>query len=273
MIGMFHLLLTLLLEPVTALAQIDCPVNSLGGNGFQLSCWGAGGGGFGPLATVIGNLNGILSNVFAPLVFLMTVVYSLGLIIGSTDENSITEGRRAFLFALAGGFVIMFKMAIWDAVNPGGGAIVDLGPLLPVADRVRTYVSVAGAAAAIGFVTVRAVRLMTAGSDDGVISSQRKLFLNAIVGVGLLLLADSIVKVALGEGTNTILSEEIIGIGNYILYILGALVVLSIVFAGFMLIISYDEGLQERAKKTIFNAVIVLIVIVCLEAILNFVLS
>ncbi len=115
---MFHSILSLLLAPMTAMAApLDCPINNFSVTGFQLSCWGAGAAGFNALADVIANsINPIVSNLFGSLVFIMTLVYSLALIIGSTDENAVSEGRRAFIFALVGGFIVAFQGVILNAV-------------------------------------------------------------------------------------------------------------------------------------------------------------
>lgn len=257
---MVRLFFSLLAEHASA--QTPCPLGS------DLPCWGGGLTGF---ANILYALVPIGTDIFYALLALMLVVYAIALIVGSSDENSITEARKAFTFAVIGSIVVWANSQgfLWAAIRPGGGALINLASLNPVMASALGYIRILGATAATGFVIIRALRLISAGGDEGAISSQRKLFLNAIIGVGILVLATTLVDAALGN--TSVLSQEAKGIASYVIYILGVFLGLGVIVGGAMLVLSYDEGLKDRAKKSIFGSLIVIAVLVCLGAIINLV--
>lgn len=235
---------------------------------------GCAAGGVGGLRSMIAAQIPVAEDIFLGIMILMFMVYALSLIIGSHDESAVTESRKAFTYALIGSGIVFAKRFIYGAVEVKGGgsgsgsAIINITVLNPIFEQVLTYLQVIAAGAAIGFVTVRAIQLILAGSDEGSVSSQRKLLINAVVGVGVVVMARLLVLAALPE-SGGILPQEARGVALYILYILGVLLVLGIIIGGAMLVLSYDEGLQERAKKSIFASVIVLIVLICTGALVT----
>ncbi len=243
-----------LIPQALAATATRCPVGSL------LRCDGIAG-----ITAVPALLEGGLIDIFYGLLALMLLVYAITLIVGSTNEGTIDEVRKAFTLALIASGLVFFRGSILSVVAPGGPLINPNG-INPLLAAGLQFIKIVAAAGAGGLLVVRAIQLITAGGDEGQVSSQRKLLLNAAVGVGIIVLAGTIVNAALGgEG----LQSEAVGIAEYVLYVLGALMVLSIVVGGILMIVSYDEGLQERAKKSIFAAVIVLITILCLGALIH----
>lgn len=247
------------MEFSTLLAAATCPVP-------ELPC--ATGVGLVGFRNTIANLVPYAASAFYAILFLMMMIYAINLIINSANDSAIDEARKAFVFALMGSFIVWFRIPIVDTFQVNGGALIDASGLSPAASAVRTYVTIVGAAVATGFVIVRAIRLAASNGDEGTLQTQRRLFLNSIFGVGMLVLAGSIVDAAFpgGEG---ILSEQLLGVLEYLMIILGGLAVLGIVVGAVMLILSYDEGLKDRAKQSIFASVIVLIVIACIGAVIS----
>lgn len=241
------------------LAAATCPVPDLpcaAGTGLE---------GFG---LTLQSLIPYAAGAFYAILFLMLMIYALNLIINSSNEAAIDEARKAFMFALFGSAVVWFRLAIVDTFQINGGALVDATGIMPLANSILSYAKILGSAAALGFVIVRGIRLATAGGDEGALQTQRKLFLNAIFGVGILVLAGSIVDASFPGGSG-ILASETLGILSYLTLILGGLVVLSIVIGAAMLILSYNDSVKERAQKAIFASVIVLIVLGAIGAILS----
>lgn len=231
----------------------------------ELPCMGGGLTGF---QTLIANQIPVFAEFFYAALFVMLMVYAITLIVQSGNESAIEEGRKAFTFAVIGSLIVFFRFAIYDVFQPGDGALIDSSPVGPIASSALAYIRIIAAAAAVGFVTIRAIRLMMAGGDEGNAQTQRKLFLNAVYGVGILVLATSIVDIAFPGGAN-IISEEMTGILLYVLIICGALIVLGIVVGAVLLVLSYDEGLKDRAKKSIIAGIVVLIVLSLLGAIIS----
>lgn len=240
------------------LAAAACPIP-------ELPC--ATGVGLAGFAITLQGLVPYVVGAFYATLFLMLMVYAINLIVNSTNESAIDEARKAFMFAVMGSAIVWFRVAIVDTFQVNGGALVDVGGLMPFATSALLYVKIVGAAIASGFVIVRGIRLVTAGGDEGTLQTQRRLFLNAMFGVGILILASSIVDAALGN--TGLVSSELLGVLSYMLIVLGGLVVLGIVVGAAMYILSYDEGIKDRAKKSIFASVIVLIVIGLIGAILS----
>src|SRR5690606_33535568 len=102
---------------------------------------------------------------------------------------------------------------------------------------------------------------------------QKKRFFHGLIGVAIVLLADVTVDYFRPGARSIGLAGEIGGIVEFLLTIIGALAVLGFIVAGFMLVVSTDESLKDRAKKAIFATVVTMIIVLASSLIVRFVIG
>ncbi|MBI2117799.1 hypothetical protein HYT95_02770, partial [Candidatus Peregrinibacteria bacterium] len=123
------------------------------------------------------------------------------------------------------------------------------------------------------YVTYQGIRLIALQGKEEEVSKQKAKFFHGLIGVAVVLLADSIVR-AVQPGSNAgILSNEIKGIANFLITLFGLLTVVAFMASAAALMLSVDESWKEKGKKGMFGSVIVLIVVFSSWAIINYAIS
>lgn len=252
------------------LAQINygnvdpCPVGGA-------SCVGAGGATL-YLANFITGNKGLLV-IFAGLLLGMMLFYGIKLLVGARSENIVTEVRQAYGHAFFGAVVVGGAILLANTFASNTNQIVVESEFNKVTNNVVLFISGLIATLVLANIVVQGIRLIVA-QEEGEIDTARKRFLHGMIGAGIAILAIAFVRVFTnvettgGGGIQTGGAAEallqLVGIGRYITLILGAIAVFGILIAGIMLVVSYDEGLQDRARRLIFTCLITLAV--CLVA-------
>ncbi len=257
--------------PTTPLESNPCgllppnfPCGDGGAQGLASYIWQPGGGG------VIARA---LQYIFYALAILMFFYYGLRLIFESDEDSTIAEVKSAYGYGVAGALIVSVSGLLVQAVGPGfaSGTLINEGPITTALSTITLYLRLMVSAAVSAVIVFQGLRLIVFQGDEGEVKQQKTRFFHGLIGVAVVTLGNFIVEGFLPSGGSPVLITQIVGISNYLLQILGALCVLAFLAAGFMLVISTDDGLKDRAKKTMFTTTIAIIVVLCCFVIVNFV--
>lgn len=252
------------LVPTSAFAIVTfspCPLNEYG---VPFPC--------NPLSGVIGNIGTQATAMFVGFLLAMIIFYGFKLLFGANEENAQTEVKTAFAYAIGGATLVMGATVIASAFMPSA-AIVTVGPITAIINNVLDFIFGLGGTALIVAITIQGIRMIVA-QEEGQASEARKNLIYAMIGAAVLILARVIVESVTGTGQleGSELSAEISGIVGFLATIFGVLALIAIIIGGFMLVISYDESLKEKGKKSIITGLVALAVVSAAQAIINFVI-
>ena len=241
-----------------------CPVGGI-------SCVQAGAGDDYIRNFIYGN-QGLLT-VFAGILFGMLLFYGIKLLVGSQSDNIVTEVRQAYIHAFFGAVLVGGAVLLANTFASNTNDIVIESAFNSITRNVIRAIAGLIATLVLANVVVQGIRLVVA-LEDGDIDKAKKGFLHGMIGAGIAILAVPFVRVftngnttgggSIQTGGTQEALTQILGIGQYIALILGAIAVFGILVAGIMLVVSYDQGLQDRARKLIVTCLIT--IAVCLVA-------
>ncbi len=255
------------LAPVEVFAQIGDPCRIPG-----LPCIGGGFEG----ATVYGMtvLFPAVRIGFVAIAVVMFFAYSFRLLLESEEESTITDIKNAYSQAIVGAAFVSICTLLADAFGRAAApTIINPEPVTTALGSVIFYMRAMTSIAVTALITFQGVRLIILQGQESELEQQRKRFFHGLLGVGILLLANSLVAAVMPGAHSDILATETIGIINYMLQILGALCLLAVIAAGVFLMFAQEDGLKDRAKKAIFTAVVALVVALVAYVIVNGVLA
>ncbi len=194
----------------------------------------------------------------------LLIFYSLKLAISSTEESNVTEVRTAYLHVIFGAILIAGAAAIASIVPATSiiavpGSTTTGGTFLEVLEKMINFFFGMMAAAIIINIGYHGARLITAQDDSGG-TNARQGMLRGAIGLTMVMVAGTVLG---GFDTSSVtnINLELIGAGDFIITLLGALAVVAMVIASIMLVLSVDEQLKDRAKKIIISAGVSLIVV------------
>lgn len=190
----------------------------------------------------------------------MFFFYAMQLLMGSEEENTITETKNAYMHAIVGAAVVSFASLIVDSFGVGND-FVKPGPIRGGISNVIFYMKLIVGTAAIFHVARQGIRLIILAHQEGELEKQKKNFFYGLMGVAMILLVGPIVRTVEPGGSSQIIAEEIRGIASFLLQLFGALTVLAMIVAGVLLVISVREDFKDRAKKTIVGGIIALVIV------------
>jgi len=213
--------------------------------------------------------------VFVGVALIAFFYYGIQLLLARHEEQTIAEAKGAYEMAIFGCATVALASVIVEAFTPGFSATVtNPAPLVAGIGQVILYFKILLATVVIMRITIQGVRLIVLeGQAQGEMDKQKKQFLNGLLGVAVVLLANALVSAVFPGAGSATLAVEIRGIANFLLTITGAAAVLACLGAGVMLLVSVDESLKDKAKKTISGSVIALAVIFASFVIVNFFLG
>lgn len=189
----------------------------------------------------------------------MFFFYAAQLLMGSEEENTITETKNAYVHAIIGAAIVSLASLVVDSFGVGND-FVEPGPIRGGIDNVIFYMKLIVGTAAIFHVSRQGIRLIFLAHQEGELEKQKKNFLYGLMGVAIILLVSPIVR-TVNQGSTQIIADEIRGIASFLLQLFGALTVLAVIIAGVMLVISVREDFKDRAKKTIVGGIITLTIV------------
>ena len=244
-------------------AFLNCPLGGTAGCGS--------GGAGGAASFILSNVIPAVQTLFYAVALIFFLQYAVKLLLESHDESTISEVKVAYTYGIVGAVIVSLAGLIVQAVGPGtGNSLINAAPVNEGLGQVIAYMRIMVGVAATVLITFQGIRIILLQGQESELDMQRKRFFHGLIGVAVILLANSLVSAVLPGSGSSILSDEIAGIANFLTELVGALGVLSFVVAGAMLILSVDEGLKDRAKKAMFTATIAMIVASTAFVIVNY---
>jgi hypothetical protein len=233
------------------------------------------GGAAGASAFTINTIVPALETVFLAVAIAYFFYYAIRLMLESEEDSIVSETKSAYSYAVAGAVIVSVSGLIAQAVGPGfaTATLINPAPVTSGLDAIVFYIRLMVSAAVSAGIVFQGFRIILLQGDEGEVSQQKKRFFNGLIGVAVVTLGNIIVEGFLPSSGPGMLTIQIVGICNYLLEIFGALCVLVFLAAGFMLVISTDEALKDRAKKAMFTTTISLIVVLSCLIIVNFVVA
>ena len=212
---------------------------------------------------------------FWGIALLAVFYYGFQTIFNSSNEQATTELSNAIFYALIGFAIIGSATVFSNGLSTTGlstttsttAAVSGAGVLSHIA-TVRSFIVNLSASIFFLVIVISAFRMLNSPGDQGSYDKWRKVIVGDVIGAMILFIADAIV-VSVSAGTPLALITEFRGIALFLLTVAGFMSGFGLVVAGIMLILSVEEGLQDRAKKIIFGTLISLIVVICLYAIIQ----
>ncbi len=219
--------------------------------------------------------------VFLAMAIAFFFYYAVRLILESSDENTITETKSAYGYAIGGTAIVSLVSYIVGAFNPpsAGGItpVIEPSQISEGLGLVILFFRLIVSIAVTTTIVFLGVRLILLQGNESEIEQQKKRFFNGLLGVAIVLIADYIIGAFVptsfgGSGVES-LALQIVGIVNFLLTLFGGLALLGFIVAGLMLVISTDETLRDRAKKAIFTTIIAMAIVLCSYIIVHFMIT
>ncbi len=269
-----HLLSAILLAaaPVAVQAQINainpCPVPGV-------PCVNTGGVA-GAVAIFANILVPAIRIAFIGLLVLLFFYYALRMILESEEESTITDSKNAYSNAIVGAAMVSLASMIVEGFGQSSltnDTLVNSAPVITGLSNVILYIRLMVGTSASALIAFQGIRIVLLQGQESEIEQQRKRFFHGLLGIAVILLANSLVNAVLPGANSGVIAEETRGITNFMLEIFGFLAVLSFVVAGIFLVVSTEEALKDRAKKILFGTTIAIIIVMCAYVITNFFLT
>lgn len=259
-----------ILSPLPAHAALitpaPCPVGGL------LPC--AGGGVTGLQTFLSGYVLGEVRTGVIALLLVMFTTYAARLLLQSDEENTVEEVKNAYSQAVYGTVIISIATFVVASFGQGTGTnLVEPTPVNSAITNVTNYFKVIVGVLLSVLVTTQGIRLIVLQGEESEIEQQRKKFFHSLLGVAVILLTNVLIAAVQPGQNSSLLSEEVRGVINFGLTLFGVLAVVSFMVAGFLLIVSVDESLKDRAKKIMFGTVIALVIVFSAWTIVNYFVS
>ncbi len=202
----------------------------------------------------------------ARVLFIATAVffflqYGLKLLFDPDSSDTVSSVKLAYGYGITACAIVGISTYIVAAVGQDARAtLVNPGPVASGIGNIVLYMRLVVATLVTVFILIQGIRLIVKQGSEEEFQNARTQFIHCIMGVAVILLANTLVTAFLPGSGSVILAVEIVGIINFILTLIGALAVFTIILAGILLVLSVDESLKDRAKKAIVTAIIGLII-------------
>jgi cytochrome bd-type quinol oxidase subunit 2 len=240
---------------------------------FALPC--TSGGAIGIASYIETTIFGGAQIVFLAAAIILFAQYGMRLMLESNEESTISEVKSAYSYAIAGCAFMTLASFIVRVVGQGKstGVPVDPAALDTTLGYITDFFRVMVGTAVTAVVVYQGMRMIALQGQESELEKQKTRLFHSLIGVAVITLATAVVTDFLPGTGSSNLVLEMVGIANFLMEIIGAIAVLSFIVAGIMLIVSTDEALKDRAKKTMFTTVIGLIVLIAAYTIVNFVIN
>jgi len=219
------------------------------------------GGAAGASAYLIGNIFPAMRILFIATAILMFTQYALKLLFDPDSSETFSSTKLAYGYGIIACAIVGIATFIVDAVGQSARAtLINDAPINDAIGNIVLYMRLVVATLMTVFILIQGILLIMKQGSEEELKNAGTQFIHAIMGVAVILLANILVAAFFPGSGSVILAAEIVGIINFVLTMIGALAVFTVIIAGIMLVLSVDESLKDRAKKAIFVAIIGLIV-------------
>ena len=196
--------------------------------------------------------------------------YAVRMVVTAYQEKSYTDVINSFIYVLLGFIVIALSSAFTNSFLPTGGVgtgavypdFAGGGRLILGLDSVKGFIITGSAGVFTMMVVFAGLRMVTSQGDEAAFGKWAKVLVGNCIGVIVMLIADAIVLGITTPGDPGAIVDELAGIILFILTIIGFASMISLIIAGVLLIVSVDEALRDRAKRTIIGTLVALLVVI-----------
>jgi len=227
---------------------------------FTIAPPGGAGGGAGGLMIYLAQIAPNLQWIFIAVLFLFLFLYAATMIVLSSQDNAMTEAKNSYIYAIFGMITVSVAGLIAGAVAPGKGTLLATGTLVKPIGNIYAYIMGIASVGLLANITIQGMRLVSSAGEQESIDKARKRLITSIIGVGVIFLTKAIVTASTST-TISVLSVEVAGIANFAISFVGILAVGAIIVGGFLLVISFQESLKEKAKTMIKTSIVALVVV------------
>ena len=225
---------------------------------------------------ILENFIPIVRYIFIGVALIFFGMYSYYMVLGTGEEDQLTEQRKNFLYGAIGFTLIGIAAQIVEVFDPfrrgDNREIFDQEKAQAVTQVIINYVELSLAAIAIAVIFYAAVRMITANGDEEKVTQGKNLFKYGFIGFVLVMLADPLVNnvffpqlgdsnVGQGESENFIIQG--LGVLKFVLTFVGAIILISFIVAAVLFFTALDDDdRMERAKRTLIWTAVGMVVIV-----------
>ncbi len=200
------------------------------------------------------------------LLFVFLVVAWVNLILNAKDSAATKKAFTSFIYILYGAFLIFgVTWILWSVLN-----ISWLQWSSQLVDRLQnslffellSFFKVLAFFAAILMIVVYGVKMMAAMDKSDKVKVAQKGIVNVIIALVFIKLIDYVFYIAQTPALWQKLSDLIIQVAVILWWILWALFVLALLYAGYMMIVSGGkEDAMKKAKSMVINILVISLVI------------
>jgi len=198
------------------------------------------------------------------------------IVIGSSNEETVTKMKTSLLWITIGLVIIMVAESATVIFSTGGGGFVIKPEVASSAAQekvfiVITFIKYLLSGVTLLFLFIAGMRMVTARGNEEIITKQKTSMQWGFIGLMTIVLIEPILKSIYtvsksGTGTKTVQApietiSQIIGVVNFLLTFLGALSVLFMIGGGILYVTAMgNEEQTGKAKKTLIGAVLGIII-------------
>ena len=229
----------------------------------------------------IKNLIRIVRYLVGGVALIMGILYGISLVFARGKEDTIAKQKMNFLWILLGFAILTISENVASIFNPEKAEISKLIDFDAARDQLRdivNYVKWLMGSIIVFFMTVSSIRMITAQGDEEAISSQKRNLAWSVIGILIILLANSVVNAIYfinrpdevtggpAEKTISIVADVI----RLILVFLGPIAIIFTIIAGIMYMTALDnDERMGKAKKMIVGGITAVVVIYASYALVN----
>lgn len=202
--------------------------------------------------------------------------YAVRMVLTAQSDDAFTQATSSFINAFIGFAIIACSAAFAAAFATtgfSGGPATGVQPSILQGSivSISNFMIEMSAGIFVLMIVISGIRMVTTMGEQGAFDKAKKLLGINCGGVALMLVASAIVN-GVASTNEGYINEELIGMGTFLLTLLGFLCVIALIIAGIFLIVSIDEGNKDKAKKIVIGTLITLaLVFVLYTLILTFV--
>lgn len=250
-----------ILTPLHTVAQVILPNTANPCPVVGIPC-GSGNGAFDAAAFLEFEIFPAIRVLFIAAAVIMFLQYSLKLLFDPDSSETVSSAKLAYGYGITACAIVGISTYIVDAVGQNENTranIIDPEPIDEGIGLLILYIRLVVATLVALFLLIQGIRLIMKQGSEEEFTKAKTQFFHTIMGIAVILVTSAIVE-AFTEGPAEVLAIEIVGLINFVLVLIGALAVASVIIAGIMLVVSVDESMKDRAKKAIVTAVVGLII-------------
>lgn len=198
--------------------------------------------------------------------FIFLVVAGINLIIKAKEPDGAKKAFTSLIYILYGAFLVFgVTRILWTVLNIGD--VKGSGELVSAVQnklflQILSFFKVLAFFAAIIMLVVSGFRMMSAMDKSDKVKIAQKWAINVVIALVLIKVIDYLFYIAQTPAFGAKAADLIVNVAITLGWVLGALFVLALFYAGYLLIVSSGkEDAMKKAKSIIVNIFIVAVVI------------